>query len=49
MDLNLIVNNTLSELKEDGYVEKIVKNKSKTLFKILLMTHLKVGVILARN
>jgi hypothetical protein len=25
MDLNLIVNNALSELKEEGYVEKIVK------------------------
>lgn len=25
MDLNLIVNNTLADLKEDGYVEKIVK------------------------
>lgn len=27
MDLNLIVNNTLSELKEEGYVEKIVKKQ----------------------
>ncbi|WP_078379140.1 hypothetical protein [Sutcliffiella halmapala] len=27
MDLNLIVNNTLSELKQDGYVEKIVKKQ----------------------
>lgn len=27
MDLNVIINNTLSELKEEGYVEKIVKKK----------------------
>lgn len=27
MDLNVIVNNTLSELKEEGYVEKIVKKQ----------------------
>lgn len=27
MDLNLIVNKTLSELKEEGYVEKIVKKQ----------------------
>lgn len=36
MDLNLIVNNTLSELKEEGYVEKIVKKQlEKTIHDII--------------
>ncbi|MER2169896.1 MAG: hypothetical protein ABS938_04585 [Psychrobacillus psychrodurans] len=36
MDLNLIVNNTLSDLKEEGYIEKIVKSQlEKTLKEIV--------------
>ncbi|MEC0388694.1 hypothetical protein P8818_14090 [Bacillus velezensis] len=49
MDLNLIVNNTLSDLKEEGYVEKIVKKQIEETIHTSLKIRYAVGATSARN